>query len=60
MFEKGGQEPAIKGHVLESGDYIWLKFGHLLKVEKEISFNNEGIYEIFILSLQFFIDLFFN
>lgn len=59
MFEKGGQEPAIKGHVLES-DYVWLKFGNLLKVEKEISFENEGIYEIFILSFLFFIDLFFN
>lgn len=58
IFEKEGQEPGIKRRVLESGDYIWLKFGHLLKVEKEILYGNERIWDIFILFLLFFTDLF--
>lgn len=36
------------------------EIGHLLKVEKEISFGNEGLYDIFFLSLLFFIGLFSN
>lgn len=58
---KGGSGTWKKGHELEWGHAIWLKLAIcLIKVEKEISFGNERIWDSFILLLLFIMDLFSN